>query len=156
MANQDPMETSRSPGDDLDVQLRWGGAEGTDWSRAIPGGNGARPSSSAAPAHMIRAGDDDDPQLRLVHDALTELRAELADLRAALSSPARPASGGSPAGDDAVLTELAALRADLVALKRRLAVRAAGTTERDAEQAELIARLVAERLAVPPGQRDTT
>lgn len=134
--------------DDLSVQLRWGdaGAERELEPEPTPGPD-APGLARVQPAHMIRSEGDEDPQLRLIHEALTAVRAEVADLRAAVEdrSPSGRGESGVPA--DAVLEELASLRAEIVALKRRLAVRAAaGTTDRSAEDADLIARLVAERL----------
>lgn len=76
---------------------------------------------------------------------LDEVRADLAALRkdvAQLPQTSLPLAVLEP-----ILSELGGVRADLVAIKRRTALRAAQSTERTAEEAEQLAGLVAERLA---------
>ncbi len=99
--------------------------------------------------------------LQPVLDEIGDVRGELADLRTALADvatqwrlaaahtaeipPPPPAVTLQP-----VLDELGALRGELIALKRRIAVRASADVGAAGEQADEIATLVAERLAVRP------
>ncbi len=101
----------------------WGGTTSDDADR-----QGSRPPGAAA-------SDGDQQEL---HDAgvrLVELLSEVAELL------------------EPVRSELGALRADLVALKRRTPLRADQGAGRSAEEAEQIARLVAEHLAALPSKR---
>lgn len=76
---------------------------------------------------------------------LDEVRADLAALRKEVGQ--LPQTSLPLAVLEPILSELGGVRADLVAIKRRTALRAAQSTERTAEEAEQLAGLVAERLA---------
>lgn len=90
----------------------------------------------------------------LERQPLEELRTEIATLRSEVTALSeRPPAPMSAAILEPVLNELGALRAELVALKRRTALRAAPGAQRSAEEAEEIARLVAEHLAARPSKR---
>jgi hypothetical protein len=152
MANEDPVESTRprrDGDDDFSVELDWGDAATNEVVEPTKrGGSPAElPEVAAAPAHLIPADADEDPVLVQIQQALEALRSEVAELRATVTDrPARHNGVATP--QDLVLEELAALRADIVALKRRLAVRAeAPPVERTQLDAEQLARLVAERLA---------
>ncbi len=203
MANEDSMESrqDRPPVDDeFSVRLGWGGASDDGVAdrplRVVDGPRRrAEPMRAAGvdangdPATAIRAelaelrraltalAEDvrGSAELQEVATGLVELRADIADLldaepleqvradiaslRDEVAKMPRPTRGGNPraAGRslpipvlEPVLAELAALRTDVQALKRRTPLRADGLSERTAEEAELIARLVAQQLAARP------
>jgi hypothetical protein len=79
---------------------------------------------------------------------LEEVRADIASLRSEVElqgNPSLPLSVLEP-----MLSEIGALRSDLVAMKRRVSLRATQPGERAVDDAELIARRVAEHLSAQP------
>jgi hypothetical protein len=84
----------------------------------------------------------------LAADPVDDLRFDIAALRAEIAGA--PTEHGSPLpipALDPILNEIAAVRTELVALRRRTALRAKGESDSTVDEADLIARLVAERLA---------
>jgi hypothetical protein len=85
---------------------------------------------------------------------LDEIRSDIAALRHELEQIPQPERTSLPiAVLEPILSELGALRSDLVAIKRRTALRAAQTSERTTEEVEQIARLVAEKLSAGNSRR---
>jgi hypothetical protein len=85
------------------------------------------------------------------HQSIDDVRADIAALHDDLNRrlPEDPTSAIPELRP--VVDEIVALRADMVALKRRIAVRASAAGDATGDQADQIARLVAERLAgLPP------
>jgi hypothetical protein len=145
MENQDPMESKGSgrADDPFSVDLDWGGDAGD----AAPSARREPADPARAARHLVPADQEDDPQLTRIQETLDALRDEVAQLRSVLTESASMTNGASSPPPDQIAEELAALRGDIVALKRRLAVRAAGSADHAALDPEHVARLVAEQLA---------
>jgi hypothetical protein len=85
---------------------------------------------------------------------LDEIRSDIAALRHELEQIPQPERTSLPISVlEPILSELGALRSDLVAIKRRTALRAAQSSERTTEEVEQIARLVVEKLSAGTSRR---
>jgi len=85
---------------------------------------------------------------------LDEVRADITALRAEVEQlPERFAPSLPLTVLEPMLSEIGGLRSDLVAMKRRTALRATPTAERTTDEVELIARLVAEHLSTGATKR---
>jgi hypothetical protein len=145
MANEDPMKRSRPGGardDEFRVDLDWGDlSEEPSPPSAVPAADGSgRPAETETGATI-------DERLDEIEEVLRALRAEVAELRADVAELPRQPSAAPGGPSDDVLAQLMAMHEEIQTVKRRLSLRASGPTERTADEAELVARLVAERLA---------
>lgn len=148
---------SSAPSDDFRLRLAW---DGDDEGDEKPGaGRSPRKPAERAAAPQGRSADDLSSvevlecSLREAIDELTAGRHEMSALReelrvASAEGPARrrgkAAQGEGVTGE--LAEEVAALRAEVVALRRRISLRADGPPELANDSAAHLADLIAERL----------
>lgn len=85
---------------------------------------------------------------------LEEVRADIASLRSEVELLPQKVNLSLPLSVlEPMLSEIGALRSELVAMKRRVSLRATPPAERAADDAELIARRVAEHLSAQPAPK---